>query len=170
MDYLKDFYVSHKEDGAMQVVLFFLPGILYRVPQQLDTVLDLGAGPTVYIPIAMRNRAKNFYTSDYSLANRQVLTSWIRNECEFEWSKVCEWIACIEACHEDANKMQAVARSNMRAVLDVNVHKNPVVQAVHYKVNEDVEIPEQFDVVTTVFCLEYASETLEVGPTWYRIL
>jgi hypothetical protein len=50
----------------MQVVLFFLPGILYRIPQQIENVLDLGAGPTVYIPIAMRNRVTNFYTSDYS--------------------------------------------------------------------------------------------------------
>lgn len=67
MDYLKDFYSTHKDDGAMQIVLFFLPGILYRIPdQQIENVLDLGAGPTCYIPIAMRNRVQNFYTSDYA--------------------------------------------------------------------------------------------------------
>lgn len=49
----------------------------------------------------------------------------------------------------------------MRGVLAVNVHKNPVVQDVHYKVDEAAEVPTQFDVVTTIFCLEYASETLE---------
>jgi hypothetical protein len=64
---LKDFYETAKEDGAMQMVLFFLPGILYRLPQEFENVLDLGAGPTVYTAIAMRNRVKNFYTSDYSL-------------------------------------------------------------------------------------------------------
>lgn len=57
--------------------------------------------------------------------------------------------------------MQSSARAKMRAVLNVNVHKSPVVQSVHYKVNEDVVIPDTFDAVTTVFCLEYASETLE---------
>ena len=57
--------------------------------------------------------------------------------------------------------MQAQAREKMRAVLEVNVHKQPVVQSVHYKSPTCTHIPEQFDVVTTVFCLEYASETLE---------
>jgi hypothetical protein len=57
--------------------------------------------------------------------------------------------------------MQALARSKMRAVLNVNVQKTPVVQDVHYKVDEAAEIPAQFDVVTTVFCLEYSSETLD---------
>lgn len=55
--------------------------------------------------------------------------------------------------------MQADARSKMRAVLDVNVYEPSVVQSVHYKVNEDLQIPSQFDVLTTVFCLEYATET-----------
>jgi hypothetical protein len=47
----------------------------------------------------------------------------------------------------------------MRAVLDVNVHKMPVIQSVHYKIREDIEIPSQFDALITVFCLEYASES-----------
>ncbi|KAI6176593.1 hypothetical protein M3Y97_00815100 [Aphelenchoides bicaudatus] len=165
MQYLQDFYVSAKEDGAMQVVLFFLPGILYRIPQQIEDVLDLGAGPTIYIPIAMRNRVSNFYTSDYSLANRKVLTSWIKNECSFDWTTVCEWIRCLESSHDTAEHMQEVARAKMRAVLDVNVHKTPVVQSIHYKVDEKKEVPKQFDVVTTVFCLEYSSETLDEYKT-----
>ena len=28
----------------LQVVLFFLPGILYRLPKRIETMLDLGAG------------------------------------------------------------------------------------------------------------------------------
>ena len=38
--------------------------------------------------------------------------------------------------------------------------KEPVVQGIHFK-KEGIDIPKQFDVVTTVFCLEYASETYE---------
>ncbi len=60
------FYVSAKEDEAMSVMLFFLPGILYRLPKEVSTLLDLGAGPTIYVPLAVRNRADNVYTSDYS--------------------------------------------------------------------------------------------------------
>lgn len=50
--------------------------------------------------------------------------------------------------------MQADARSKMKAVLDVNVLKQPVVQSIHYKIKDDIEVPQQFDVLTTVFCLE----------------
>lgn len=42
--YLDSFYKTASEDPAMQIVLFFLPGLLYRLPPTLRTVLDLGAG------------------------------------------------------------------------------------------------------------------------------
>jgi hypothetical protein len=65
-EYLNGFYISPREDEAMSVILFFLPGILYRLPNTVKTILDLGAGPTIYVPVAVRNRAENIYTSDYS--------------------------------------------------------------------------------------------------------
>ena len=43
-EYLESFYKSAAEDTAMNIVLFFLPGILYRLPEKIRTVLDLGAG------------------------------------------------------------------------------------------------------------------------------
>uniref|UniRef100_A0A7E4W558 NNMT/PNMT/TEMT family protein n=1 Tax=Panagrellus redivivus TaxID=6233 RepID=A0A7E4W558_PANRE len=159
--YLEGFYKSASEDTAMQVVLFFLPGVLYRLPNSIENVLDLGAGPTVYIPIAMRNRAQNIFTSDYAEANRKTLQSWIENKSDFDWGNVCKWILNIEASTETPEKMQADARSKMRGILEVNVHKEPVVQNIFYKVDKSYEVPKQFDVITTVFCLEYASETLE---------
>ena len=68
--YLNDFYKSAKEDEAMTIILFFLPGILYRLPPRLGTALDLGAGPTVYMQLALRNRVDNFWTSDFAEASR----------------------------------------------------------------------------------------------------
>ncbi|VDK50461.1 unnamed protein product [Cylicostephanus goldi] len=78
--YLESFYKEPSEDTAMQIVLFFLPGILYRLPRNIRTVLDLGAGPTVYLPIALRNQAQELYTSDYAPANREFLKKWIDDE------------------------------------------------------------------------------------------
>ncbi|CAB3403081.1 unnamed protein product [Caenorhabditis bovis] len=159
--YLESFYKTASEDTAMQVVLFFLPGILYRLPQKVRTVLDLGAGPTVYLPISLRDRAENIYTSDYAPANRDILQKWIENKSEFDWTNVCTWISNIEASMETPTQMQAKTRNAMRAVLDVNVHKSPVVQNVHWRVKPDVEIPEKFQEISTVFCLEYSCEKLE---------
>uniref|UniRef100_A0AC34GNA6 NNMT/PNMT/TEMT family protein n=1 Tax=Panagrolaimus sp. ES5 TaxID=591445 RepID=A0AC34GNA6_9BILA len=160
--YLEGFYKTAKEDTAMQVVLFFLPGVLYRLPEKIENLLDLGAGPTVYIPIAVRKRAENIFTSDYAEANRQTLKSWIESKSEFDWTNVCTWLSNIEATSESPKMMQELARSKMRGIFSVNVHKDTVIQEVYYQHPEyKKEIPKQFDVVTTVFCLEYASETLE---------
>ncbi|GMT17349.1 hypothetical protein PFISCL1PPCAC_8646, partial [Pristionchus fissidentatus] len=159
--YLECFYKSAGEDLAMQVVLFFLPGILYRLPPRIETMLDLGAGPTVYLPIACRDRVETIYTSDYAPANRQALQQWVEKRHSFDWTKVCTWISNIEASHETAEQMQQKARDKIRAVLDVNVHECPVVRGVDWKADETIQVPQQFDLVTTVFCLEYSGETLQ---------
>jgi hypothetical protein len=156
---LEGFYKTAKEDTAMQVVLFFLPGILYRLPEKIENLLDLGA---VYIPIAVRKRAENIFTSDYAEVNRQTLKNWIENKSEFDWTNVCTWLSNIEATNESPKMMQELARSKMRGIFSVNVHKDTVIQEIFYQNPEyKKEIPKKFDVLTTVFCLEYASETLE---------
>ncbi|KAI1727879.1 NNMT/PNMT/TEMT family domain-containing protein [Ditylenchus destructor] len=162
-DYLEGFYSTAKEDGAMQMVLFFLPGILYRLPNKVIDLLDLGAGPTVYIPIAVRHRAENIYTSDYAKQNREKLIEWIKNQSNFDWKNVCNWIANIEVRGENPAQMQQIAREKMRAVFKVNVHQDEVIQGVEYVTKPEFRenIPKYFDAVITVFCLEYASETWE---------
>lgn len=113
------------------MILFFLPGILYRLPDKIETLLDLGAGksslhfnfrvgPTVYIPISVRHRAFNIFTSDYAQCNRETTTAWIKNEGAFDWTNVCKWIESIESSRETPEMMQTLARSRMRAVLNVS--------------------------------------------------
>ncbi|EPB76531.1 NNMT/PNMT/TEMT family protein [Ancylostoma ceylanicum] len=137
--YLESFYKTASEDTAMQIVLFFLPGILYRLPRTVRTALDLGAGPTVYIPIAMRSQAVQMFTSDYARVNRDVLQSWIEDKSAFDWSNVCRWISNIEAAAEEPAVMQQKAREKVDAVLETIL----------------------IQLVSTIFCLEYSCETLE---------
>ncbi|KAK6057173.1 NNMT/PNMT/TEMT family protein [Cooperia oncophora] len=103
----------------------------------------LFSGPTVYLPIAFRDRAAEIYTSDYAQVNRDVLQSWIENKSSFDWSNVCDWIASIEACGETPSRMQQTARGKMKAVLEVDVQKTPVIQGVHWQ-REGSKIPEKF--------------------------
>uniref|UniRef100_A0A0K0FC46 Uncharacterized methyltransferase (inferred by orthology to a C. elegans protein) n=1 Tax=Strongyloides venezuelensis TaxID=75913 RepID=A0A0K0FC46_STRVS len=161
-DYLEGFYKTAKEDVAMQIVLFFLPGIIYRLPDKIENILDLGAGPTVYIPITLRKRGQNIFTSDYAKVNREELKKWIINEKNcFDWSNVCTWIANIEAIYDNPGEMQDEAREKMRGVLEVNVFEDHPIKDVYYKVSDDIRVPKQFDLVTTIFCLEYATESLK---------
>lgn len=52
--YLEGFYKSAREDVAMQIVLFFMPGMVCRLPRDIGTMLDLGAGGRK-IQITFRN-------------------------------------------------------------------------------------------------------------------
>ncbi|PIO53166.1 hypothetical protein TELCIR_25510, partial [Teladorsagia circumcincta] len=61
----------------------------------------------------------------------------------FDWSNVCEWIASIENTEEMPSVMQQAAREKVKAVLEVDVQKTPVIQGVHWQ-REGSEIPEKF--------------------------
>ncbi|KAI3413952.1 hypothetical protein GPALN_011423 [Globodera pallida] len=159
--YLDGFYKSAREDTAMQIVLFFLPGMICRLPNNIETMLDLGAGPTVYIPLSARNHVTSFFSADYAQVNRQRLVEWIEGKNSFDWAEICKWIANIEASNETPAQMQEKTRKKMRAVLEVNVHERPVVRAVDYRVDEQLDVPEQFELVATVFCMEYSCEDLD---------
>ena len=74
----------------------------------------------MYVPISVRHRAFNIFTSDYAQCNRETLTSWIKNESPFDWTNVCKWIESIESSRETPEMMQGLARSRMRAVLNVS--------------------------------------------------
>ncbi|VDM59279.1 unnamed protein product [Angiostrongylus costaricensis] len=158
--YLESFYKTASEDTAMRIVLFFLPGILYRLPTKVKTVLDLGAGPTIYVPVALRNKALQIFTSDYAQVNRDVLQSWVEDRSTFDWSDVCGLISSIESLDEPPAAMQEKARNKVMAVLEVNVHEMPVVRSVHWQ-RKSSEIPNKFELVSTVFCLEYSCETTD---------
>uniref|UniRef100_A0A914W3V5 Uncharacterized protein n=1 Tax=Plectus sambesii TaxID=2011161 RepID=A0A914W3V5_9BILA len=162
--YLSGFYKSPQEDDAMKIVLFFLPGMLYRVPIG-GSLLDLGAGPTVYVPMTFRQRVDHIYTSDFAPVNRAELRRWWLNEPDqFDWSAVCAWISSIETGDEKRHTQHAIeqaTRAKIRAVLAVNVHNDDSVIDRSQTFPEACIVPQQFDIITTVFCLEYASETFE---------
>lgn len=147
-EYLNGFYKTAREDEAMQVVLFFLPGIIYRLPSKFETLLDLGAGPTIYVPISMRHRCNEIYVSDYAKVNRDHIISWIKGKGNFDWTEVCKWISNIEASYETPSEMQSIVRNKIQAVLDVDVHKDPTILGIEY-VNvgkQQNTMPKEFDV------------------------
>uniref|UniRef100_A0A0N4UL82 NNMT/PNMT/TEMT family protein n=1 Tax=Dracunculus medinensis TaxID=318479 RepID=A0A0N4UL82_DRAME len=148
---LKSFYKTAFDDDAMHIILFFLPGIIYRIPKNVETVLDLGAGPTVYVPIVFRKKAKHIYTSDFSIKNLKALRDWVCDKSNFDWNNVCQWIIDIENSFLSPKFIQ----NNM------NVFKKNLLESIYYykdkKYNNEIN---KFDVIVTIFCFEYASETL----------
>ncbi|VDP15085.1 unnamed protein product [Onchocerca flexuosa] len=160
-EYLQAFYSMPTSDVAMHTILFFLPGIPYWIPEKIRTLLDLGAGPTVYVPITFRKHATHIYSADYAENSCDMLKNWAENKSSFEWTEVCKWIACIEDSNESPAVMEQTARSKFKAVLRADVHAEPIIKCVHYKCSDNDDIPRQFHVVVSIFCLEYSSENLE---------
>lgn len=160
-EYLQAFYSMPTKDVAMHTILFFLPGILYWIPEEIRTLLDLGAGPTVYVPITFRKHAKHIYSADCAENSCNMLKNWAKNKSSFEWTEVCKWIASIEGSNELPVVMEQSARSRFKAVLRADLHAEPTIKCVHYKCSDSDDIPQQFHVVVSIFCLEYSSENLE---------
>ncbi|CAG9532655.1 unnamed protein product [Cercopithifilaria johnstoni] len=160
-EYLRSFYSIPTNDVAMHTILFFLPGILYWIPEKIRTLLDLGAGPTVYVPIIFRKHAKHIYSADCAENSCDMVKNWAENKSSFEWTEVCKWIACIENSNEAPAVMEQNARSRFKAVLRADLHAEPIIKCVHYKCSDNDNTPQQFHVVVSIFCLEYSSENLE---------
>ncbi|VIO91072.1 NNMT/PNMT/TEMT family protein [Brugia malayi] len=140
-EYLQAFYSMPTKDVAMHTILFFLPGILYWIPEEIRTLLDLGA--------------------DCAENSCNMLKNWAKNKSSFEWTEVCKWIASIEGSNELPVVMEQSARSRFKAVLRADLHAEPTIKCVHYKCSDSDDIPQQFHVVVSIFCLEYSSENLE---------
>jgi len=145
--YLRTFYsdVKNMVDGEM-TILSLMPNCVLRVPPG-GRLLDIGTGPTVYIPLCFRNHMKEIFLSDYCEANRQALNRWLAGRPTFDWTKIEKMIAEKEGCPANANNMSIEARAKVKGILACDVHDPGVTEA-----------PElgPFDVVTTVFCVEFA--------------
>lgn len=90
---------------------------------------------------------KEIFLSDYCEANRQALNRWLAGRPTFDWTKIEKMIAEKEGSPASANNMAVEARAKVKGILACDVH-DPMV----------IEAPElaPFDVVTTVFCVEFA--------------
>ncbi|KAF7638468.1 hypothetical protein Mgra_00002147 [Meloidogyne graminicola] len=147
--YLKDFY-SKIEDPAMQLIIFHLPSILARLPLNINYLLDFGSGPTIYVAICFREKAKNIFLSDYLPQNRNELKLWLNGNSNFNWTNVLKLIAVHEAIpppsFSDFTKMEQMAREKVRDIIHCDCHISPSIQ---------LNSPKYFDVITTFLTIEY---------------
>jgi hypothetical protein len=103
--YLSVFYGSPDEDHVIHQSLSSLTDLVRRIPLEGGrALLDLGAGPTVHLPLALHRLVDYIYTSDYSAANREELRRWWRSEPDhFDWST-------IYACMSSRNGVDGIKR------------------------------------------------------------
>ncbi|VDD96449.1 unnamed protein product [Enterobius vermicularis] len=151
--YLQDFY-TRIDDPAMQMVVLFLPNIVQRL-DEFESLLDFGAGPTVHVAAIFRNKAKNIYLADYLAQNRQELYHWLNGTSKFDWTETFKKIASVEGHDwQELKSIESLTRSKVKGIFHCDCH-----QADSVKAPENLKC--NFDVVSTVFCIEYSSRTTE---------
>ncbi|CAI5450233.1 unnamed protein product [Caenorhabditis angaria] len=151
--YLEDFY-NNVEDPAMQMVLTFLPNIVARVGK-IQKILDFGAGPTIHVAACYRETAEEIYLADYLPQNRQELEKWLAGNSNFDWSHPINMILTREGRTLDKKEQVLTeTRGKIRGVFHCDCFQNPSTEC-------SQELQGQFDVVVTIFCVEYCSNTLD---------
>ncbi|CAB3396484.1 unnamed protein product [Caenorhabditis bovis] len=151
--YLDDFYTK-VDDPAMQMVLTFLPNIVARVGK-VNKVLDFGAGPTVHVAACYREMANEIYLADYLKQNRDELEKWMNGESTFDWTVPFRMILSREGITWDKVKeITPATRDKVRGIYYCDCFSSPSVECPN-------ELQGQFNVVVTIFCVEYCCNNHE---------
>lgn len=155
--YLRQYYGSNCLSRGLKIILCFLPNIAARLPK-VKRFLDVGSGPTIFMAVGFREKANEIYLSDYADQNRQQLINWLKSDNEsdetpFDWAPICKAIAKLEVIDSDNwRRLELEAKDKVRGILFCDVHRDNVLGH-----NLDLA-SEKFDIVSSVFCLEYASK------------
>ncbi|MEE6515476.1 hypothetical protein FKM82_024270 [Ascaphus truei] len=62
-----------------------------------DTLIDIGAGPTIYHLLSACEVFKNIITSDFLAQNRAEMQKWLKKDPDaFDWSPVAKFVCELE--------------------------------------------------------------------------
>jgi len=151
--YLKDFY-TRVDDPAMQVILCFLPNLVARLPH-CDSLLDFGAGPTIHVAVAFRDKVDEIHLADYLPQNRDELNKWKDGTSTFDWTNTLNVILNAEGSDiRLLRQMETLARPKVRNVMHCDCLQSPAVFP-------PKDQSDRFDIITTIFCIEYCCKSLD---------
>lgn len=158
------FYFSQDaiEDGT-RVSLFALPVFAQLMlqtmrPNERETLLDIGAGPTVYSALCFRDVAKRVHLADYVDRNLDVLRKWLHHEETINWVPTIKVIKRTEGGPVPTEKVCAEVEEKSRGLVKAggihfaDVHQEEVVPDMSGK---------QVDILVSIFTLESACRNYE---------
>lgn len=91
-------FFSKALDDGTRLSLFALPMFAHIIHQRLPkdkriSLIDIGAGPTVYSAISFRNVVERVYLTDYVEKSLTMLEDWLYERTPFSWEKAIRVIA-----------------------------------------------------------------------------
>uniref|UniRef100_A0A0N5AVT5 Methyltransf_11 domain-containing protein n=1 Tax=Syphacia muris TaxID=451379 RepID=A0A0N5AVT5_9BILA len=148
-------------DGV-RLSLFALPNFAKKLENEMpeserQTLIDIGAGPTVYSAICFRNTVKRVILTDYLQKNLDVIQDWLdEKNNRFEWNGVIQIVSRVEGSGLCAD-LQKIETESRRVIQNGGVY----ISDVHLDacgLEPSTSMP-KIDVLVSVFCLESACST-----------
>ncbi|XP_075460174.1 indolethylamine N-methyltransferase-like isoform X2 [Ascaphus truei] len=111
-----------------------------------DTLIDIGAGPTIYHLLSACEVFKNIITSDFLAQNQAEMQKWLKKDPDaFDWSPVAKFVCELEGDSENWKKREDKLRRTVKQVLKCDALKsNPF----------EPEVLPPADCVLSCLCLE----------------
>ena len=96
--YLEQYYSGDAVSCGMRLCLFALPNFFEVLRQTLPddrrvSLIDVGAGPTIFSAVAARHLVRQVWLADYVRANLERLDDWLHARDDFDWRPVIKVIA-----------------------------------------------------------------------------
>ncbi|XP_077106063.1 indolethylamine N-methyltransferase-like [Ranitomeya variabilis] len=117
------------------------------------TLIDFGAGPTIYHLLSACEVFDNIITSDFLEQNRTQLKKWLRKDSKaLDWTHVIKFVCELEGNRENYEKKAETLRSKVKEVLQCDALKrNPF----------DPIVLQPADCLLTCLCLEAPCEDIK---------
>ncbi|XP_069802517.1 nicotinamide N-methyltransferase-like isoform X2 [Dendropsophus ebraccatus] len=155
-DYFQTYYVA--EGGILhgewtQFVLKNLHETFTTGGVRGDTLIDFGAGPTIYHLLSACEVFDKIITSDFLAQNRAELEKWLKKDPKaFDWTPVIKYVCELEGNRENYEKKEEKLRSKVKEVLKCDALKrNPY----------DPVVLQPADCLLTCLCLEAPCEDIK---------
>uniref|UniRef100_A0A0K0E8T0 Methyltransf_11 domain-containing protein n=2 Tax=Strongyloides stercoralis TaxID=6248 RepID=A0A0K0E8T0_STRER len=161
--YLKFYYSKEAMETGTRLSLFALPMFAHIIKNSIPdsnkhcTLIDIGAGPTVYSALCFREVVKKIYLTDYVDQSLNILKSWQNKTLDFDWKYVINIIKRTEGglplVGKQFEKFEEKARECVKngGIFKSDVHKDEICNWDECGIQEN-----QFDILVSVFCLESA--------------
>ncbi|MDQ1557706.1 MAG: nicotinamide N-methyltransferase [Pyrinomonadaceae bacterium] len=119
-------------------------------------LVDIGSGPTIYQFMSASRDINEIVASDPLLSNRREILSWLAEDSDaYNWDDFINYAAVLEKKEgslEDSQHIKGRMRKRITSVVPCDIH------------NEEplfIPVEELFDVASSHFCLESATETFD---------
>lgn len=156
LDYVQTYYVA--EGGVLQgewtdFVLRNLHKTFTAGGVKGDTLIDFGAGPTIYHLLSACEVFDKIITSDFLEQNRAELQKWLKKDPNaFDWTHVIKHVCELEGSSENYQEKAEKLRSKVKDVLKCDALKrNPF----------DPIVLQPADCLLTCLCLEAPCEDIK---------